>query len=205
MGYKLTWIYIRPNGTEQKIRPTWPTILSYDFTQSDAWWTPYNRTPNDWDNYRDSDWWYRTATWSDWVIYAPSEIFTPWTPKKITIHAVKNWTQATIWIFQATDLSGDYYSLTDYQDPDHLKVMHNWTITDFSLGSSIMGDITWELAIDTSTTPRTITHTINSSIVITTQLWAFQSIWESNFFWVRLCQWNYWTKAIIFRDITFEY
>lgn len=27
MGYELTWMYIRPNGVEQKIRPSW-------------WWTP---------------------------------------------------------------------------------------------------------------------------------------------------------------------
>ena len=29
MGYKLTWVYIRPNGTEQKIRPTSRLPLEY--------------------------------------------------------------------------------------------------------------------------------------------------------------------------------
>ena len=55
MGYKLTWVYIRPNGTEQRIRPTrwmpWANTLAYwkfdgDLNSWVVWgatlsWTPY--------------------------------------------------------------------------------------------------------------------------------------------------------------------
>lgn len=56
MGYKLTWMYIRPNGTEQKIRPSgwqpWANTIAYrpltDNLNDVAWW--YNLTPN-WSDY----------------------------------------------------------------------------------------------------------------------------------------------------------
>ena len=51
MGYKLTWVYIRPNGTEQKIRPEWwtpwaDTIVYYPFSSdyNDHSWNGYNIT-----------------------------------------------------------------------------------------------------------------------------------------------------------------
>lgn len=38
MGYRLTWVYMRPNGTEQRIRPVWPSerpdIDTYSLTTS---------------------------------------------------------------------------------------------------------------------------------------------------------------------------
>lgn len=57
MGYKLTWVYMRPNGTEQKIRPTgwmpWANTLAYyplDATNqlNDMSWNNYTLTQNTW-------------------------------------------------------------------------------------------------------------------------------------------------------------
>lgn len=53
MGYKLTWIYVRPNGTEQKIRP--------------VWWQPWANTLlylplNSVDTYTDQSWFNRSLT-----------------------------------------------------------------------------------------------------------------------------------------------
>lgn len=201
MWYKLKRATMRVNGVEKQVRPA--TIqLYYDFTQSDWWWTPYNRTW--WDTYRDSDWWYRTNTRSDWLIIAPSEIYVS-IPNKITITYTKNLSDAWIWCFLATDLSGDGIMASDYNHLSDFCTNTNWTTNYSSMWSNITWDITWEIDIDSSTTPRTVTHTFNSSIVINKNDWVMDNIWGSNNFMVRLCQWSSWTKAICFKTITFEY
>lgn len=83
MGYKLTWVYIRPNGTEQKIRPTgwqpWANTVAYypfntDF--NDYSWNWFDLTNNWWvaiesvgwvtcANFKDqSPYWLSRSTWN---------------------------------------------------------------------------------------------------------------------------------------------
>lgn len=72
MGYKLTWVYIRPNGTEQKIRP--------------AEWQPWADTiayyPFKWDVENKVDWalatlWSGSSIWSDYATLSQSIITCP--------------------------------------------------------------------------------------------------------------------------------
>ena len=78
MGYKLTWMYIRPNGTEQKIRPTW--------------WQPWANTVAylklNW-NGTDS-----SGNWNNATIYNP-------------LWATENWRQYLQWTY-STDNSWCY-------------------------------------------------------------------------------------------------
>lgn len=57
MGYKLTWMYIRPNGVEQKIRPTSRLPVEYQEVEwigssgtqrIDTWYIPNEKTKAEW-------------------------------------------------------------------------------------------------------------------------------------------------------------
>ena len=106
MGYKLTWVYIRPNGTEQKIRPEWwqpwaNTIAYYPLTSvtttSDmkGSWTAYDLT-----NYNVS---FTTYQWVDcWVFYGNTN-YESWLYNQ-TAPARTSWNYTFLcWFYVGTD------------------------------------------------------------------------------------------------------
>lgn len=102
MGYRLTWVYIRPNGTEQKIRPE---KISCDFTQGDYWFAIdlYNWS---WAQWRDSNWWYKVsdAGWGNsMALSIPSSIINQWTPKQIKLYGKNIDLWSWVWISEWLD------------------------------------------------------------------------------------------------------
>lgn len=105
MGYKLTWMYIRPNGVEQKIRPSgwggwqpWADTLAYyefDNNLNDSSWNGHDLSTLAWTvtYWADSWWWkyayFNTTTWSNHYQGFPSiDVSTLtlsywWKPKQI--------------------------------------------------------------------------------------------------------------------------
>ena len=132
MWYKLKRIMIRPNGTEQQIRPA-DNGWSYDFTTkttsdlANDWWTVWTGVTTD-------SWGFRNGN----LFYPLSQIWTIDATKKITINAefitwtVWSWTDAT------------YQWLSDYAtigDGDSMGVVYTWLMTnsDYKLRWQIYG------------------------------------------------------------------
>lgn len=174
--------------------------LSYDFTQSDWWWTA-----SSWVS-RNSSWFYITwATSAWWIIVSPSEVYQQ-TPKKIKIDLNRSGTSNT-WtgIWNNWVNSNYWYFLPRNSSTIRLDWYYNWTITQNSVSLGT-GDITWELDIDSSTTNWTVTHKITGNNDITDTGWVLKAIWENQLFGIRLIYWNKtsWVWPYI-KKVTIEY
>lgn len=158
--------------------------FTYDFTTSDWWWTPSSWT------LRDSNWFYRTWEWSDWWIEAPSEVF--WaTPKKIIISYNKTDAVTGTWIW-TTQTYSPWYLLPYNHTSSYLKQMwiQNGWITLINLWSNPTGNVDWEMDIDSTTTPRTITHSITWLNSFTNNSGVLDSLFNNQSFSVRIVNWT---------------
>lgn len=176
-----------------------PTILEYDFTQSDWWWTKSSSWVN-----RSSSWFYVSwayASW--WLIFPPSEVY-QWTPKKIKIDLNRSNTSNT-WTGIWNNWLNYWYFLPRNSSTIRLDWNYNWTITQNSVLLGIW-DITWELDIDSSTTNWTVTHKITGNNNITDTGWVLKYIWNNQLFGIRLIYWNNtsWVWPYI-KKVTIEY
>lgn len=113
MGYKLTWVYIRPNGTEQKIRPI-RDVFEFDFTDSTGW------TFND----ATISWWKLQATQSGgWCVYDTGTDIKD--SSKITIDAtVYGTTWSWVWLI--------YLMFCDWlSKPENTATPMSWMIVNY--------------------------------------------------------------------------
>ncbi len=198
MWYKLKRIMIWPNGVEKQVRPAWPSNLVYDFTTSDEWWTPSSWT------FRDSNWFYRTWSWSDWWIEAPSEVFQA-TPKKIIISYNKTNATTGTWIWTTWTYNPWYLLPYNYASSSlkQMWVQNGWT-TLISLWSNPTGNIDWEMDIDSTTTPRTITHSITWINSFTNNSGVLDSLFNNQSFSIRIVNWTV-TWWLYITWVTIEY
>lgn len=198
MWYKLKRIMMRPNGVEKQVRPSIQP-LTYDFTQSDWWWTDTGGFS------RDSNWFYRSWTYSDGFIIAPSEIFNH-TPKKITINYNKTGASSWTWFIWVSNWS---WVTNVFLPPalDNLNWFQMWKDEDHtvSLGTNPMWDVTWIMEIDSSTTNWTVTHKIASLSSVIDTYWTVKATWDVQDFRLRIVNWRNWTWSLHLKSITIEY
>lgn len=153
------------------------SILEYDFTKSDCWWTASNANIQ-----RDSNWFY-VSWWNvDGFITPPSALFNR-TPKKIQI--IFNRPDGVCWVgIYNSSYSNYWYFLPRSYNISRLDWSYNWTITQNSISLGT-GDITWELDIDSSTTNWTITHKVTLNADKTDTSWALKYLWNNSWLWLR--------------------
>jgi hypothetical protein len=183
-------------GTD-KVRPS---ILEYDFTKSDYGWTS-----SSWVNRSSSGFYIRWSTAAWWIIVSPNEVY-QWTPKKIKIDLNRSNTNNTWTGIWNNWINGNYwYFLPRNSSTIRLDWNYNWTITQNSVSLGI-GDITWELDIDSSTTNWKVTHKITGNNNITDTGWVLKYIWNNHLFGIRLIYWNNtsWVWPYI-KKVTIEY
>lgn len=174
--------------------------FTYDFTSSDWWWIASSWTS------RDSGGFYRSATYSDGWITAPSEIYKA-TPKKIIISYNKlTWDCAT-WIWNLWGSWVPSYKLPYNYPSSYLTQMWlertggtSW----IALWSNPTGNVDWEMDIDSTTTPRTITHSITWINSFTDNHGILDSLFENQNVWIRII--NRWrTSDMYITWVTIEY
>lgn len=181
-----------------KVRPVTPSLV-YDFTQSDAWWNANGCA-------RDSRWFYRTNSWSDGRIVSPSEVLVA-TPKKISIVFNKVYqSSGTALGWKDTVQEWWYWLPLNYNQQAQLSTRCNGTDTIYNLSWTPSGVCTWELNIDSSTTPRTVTHKITWLTDVTETSWILDYIWGN---WdgvtIRAVNRSSWTWSMCIQSATFEY
>ena len=189
MWYKVNKIRL---GTQQ-VRPT---ILEYDFTQSDWWWTKTSNVS------RSSSWYYVSWQDVDWYITPPAEVYSK-IPKKIQI--IFNIPDNYCWTGIYSWKSYYWYFLPRSRNIlNRLDWNYNWTITQNSISLGT-GDKIWELDIDSSTTNWTIIHKIKGNSNITDIWWVLKYLWTNNAFWIRTVHWSpSWTWPYI-KKVIIEY
>ena len=175
-------------------------ILTYDFTTSDAWWNA-NWCP------RDGWGFYRTNTWSDWGIIWPTEIFQA-NPKKITI--VFNKVNQSSWtLFAGAWCPEDwqYWLPKDYNTQWYFTYTQNWAITNVWM-TTPSWITTWEMNVDQSTTPRTVTHKITWTADIVETSWVLDYIWSvspSGWVYIRIVNRSGSTGSMYIRSFAIAY
>ena len=189
MWYKLTWMYI----WSQKVRPP-VTTIEYDFTQSDAGWTASSWTS------RDSNWFYRTWDWSDGNIQAPSSMFDN-TINKIEIA----YSRASTWSWTGIGNNTNYYYW--YLSPEIYNGQNIWVhvnnaTTLINPWGNPTWDIVWSMDIDSSTTPRTVTHNITGLSSFTDNSWALDYLINNQQFIIRIVNWTASTWDIYIKSVT---
>lgn len=184
-------------GTNQ-VRPV-QTALTYDFTQSDAWWNANGCS-------RDGRWFYSVNSWSDHWIVSPSEILVA-TPKKISIVFNKvNASSGTAIGGKDTVQEWWYWLPLNYNQQAQLSTRCNGSDTIYNLSWTPSWVCTWELNVNSSTTPRTITHKITWLTDVVESSWILDYIWANGqWITVRAVNRSAWTWAMCIQSATFEY
>ena len=181
-----------------QVRPVIPPLV-YDFTT----WTHW-RTASSWTS-RSSSGFYRTWTWTDGYISAPSEIFDN-TPKKITISYNKTHTISGTWVFGSDIVNNSTFFPVDPSNLYTMQFNRNWTSNNAYIWGNPTWNVNWVMTIDSSTTPRTVTHKVGTlSTEPTEQYWLLNSLWSGEDFRVRIVQWDGWTWSIYITWVTIEY
>ena len=183
------WVYLYQSWTEKELKNAYigeyPESFTYDFTTSDEWWTPSSWT------LRDSNWFYRTWKWSDWWIEAPSEVFQA-TPKKIIISYNKTVANTGTWIWVAWTYNPWYLLPYNYTSSslNQMGVQASGGTSYVNLWSNPIGNVDWEMNIDSTTTPRTITHSITWLNSFTNNSGVLDSLFNNQSFSIRIVNWT---------------
>lgn len=183
------WVYIYQSWTEKELKNAYigeyHESFTYDFTTSDEWWTPSSWT------LRDSNWFYRTWEWSDWWIEAPSEVFRA-TPKKIIISYNKTDAVTGTWIWTTWTYNPWYLLPYIYTGSglNQMAIQTSGGTSYVNLWSNPTGNVDWEMDIDSTTTPRTITHSITWINSFTNNSGVLDSLFNDQSFSVRIVNWT---------------
>ena len=197
-------VYLYQSGTETGLKNAYigRGIYEVDFTTWTHWWTASSSAGK-----QDSGGLYTNGNLTEVSWLAPSEIYTPWTPKKVIINYNKTGTDSWIWI-RTPAWNGSWYSLPRWpvssSQNNRFDRSNNWTITQNTI-SNPTWEVTWELDIDTSTTNWTITHKITGVSNITESSWVFKNIWDSLEFNLKIVNRNNSNQWLHIKNIRFEY
>ena len=178
--YKIKRVLIWQNNQEKQI---YPAYIEYDFTKSDWWWTATSWTS------RDSSWFYRSWTYTDGWIYAPSSMFNV-IPNKLILTYNKMWASCWTWF---VDNTLDIAILSPW-DPSYLNQVWYKENGSYPNKINLWGNPTWqlewEITIDKSTTPRTLNHKIWTYSFSDTS-WYIERMWNDKEFVLRVVNWQY--------------
>ena len=210
MGYKLTWIYMRPNGAEHKIRPTWwqpwaNTKVYYNINDNDTNSTIYDLS---W-NWVDQTWhgtpWYTTdATYGrvatfNWSSYTEAGSRVNFWNEITFIALVKHsatWHQAIIAECASSSAWNIWLTVNDYLKPMWwFSGNSNWdlniadndsaTVWDWYM-VAVTRDINWVAKIYINWILKN-TVTLNGTPTYTNganlQIWRWRSEWPAYLNW----------------------
>lgn len=152
MGYKLTWMYIRPNNTEQKIWPT-ETILFDYWDWTDSVWTA-------WPNVQ-----------SSWTITKTSSNITFYQTRNYLSEYPIDWTKDFLLEFNgnlpSTNLSYSWVGLITSQGTWIVNIQTNWEHY-----NEMAFETNWNKSYSWETNPWTVDYFIKKEWNVLTMGWG---------------------------------
>ena len=159
MGYKLTWVYIRPNGTEQKIRPNW-FHYEVDFTQLSA--LPAEWTATTWGTVVNGSW-----LQAETLAYMSVDL-----TSANLLEMEMTWTRTeTSWAWWDKLWVGDWANWSSWYNEYYFMALYSSNYSYHNQWSFLESNIWWtntNLAADTWKTPRWWDYTYTFSIDFST-------------------------------------